>query len=395
MSSPPRKGRLRRKLALLVLSMVIVDQALQWTVLRDGLFLKQPIAPFEPPIFTDRQQRLLDEYVARLDNPQAFERRSLFDAELGWCPKPGMRRNGRSYDWSGSRIGLRPLPRQRSAAKRIALVGCSFTEGLEVESHESWAARLEEMHPELEVANLGFGGFGMDQAYLRAMRDALPLEPDEVWLGLFPSGVLRTSTHFSPVHLHWHARGVLFKPRLRATRDLGLEVIPSPAKTPEDIPRLLADQTAFFEAMQTDHWVARVPGAYAPRGSRWLHRSGFGRLFLTFLEAGGRDSTPFLRDRESDIYRLHLALILDLHETLQAQGRILRVLVLPGSPDLEARREGAPWADLIAEVEAAGITTLDPSDGLTGEGLWQPEGHYSPRANRIVAEAISAGWLSE
>ena len=395
----PRR-RLGRKLALLVLSLAVVDQALHWTVLRDGLLRGTHVAPFDPPLFSDTQRRLLEQYEDQLADPGTFSRRSLFDPDLGWCPRPGMRRRLRSYDWAGAREGLRALPEQRSAARRIALVGCSFTEGHEVEATESWAAQLEALAPELEVANLGVGGYGADQAYLRALRDALPLEPDEVWLGLYPSGVVRTTTHFSPVQLHWRARAVLFKPRLEVTAD-GVVVIPSPAQAPEDVPRLLSDQSALFEALATDHWVRRTPAAYAPRGSRWQHHSGLARLALTWLEHGGRDSHAWLRDEESEVFRVHLALLRDLHHALAADGRVLRIVILPDSGDLEAKQGVAPWSPLVDAIEAENIPVLDVSEtlilagGAQASDLWQPEGHYSPRANRLVAEALYAAWLVE
>ena len=399
---PPRPlRRLWRKLALLVLSLAVVDQALQWTVLRDGLLLGIHVAPFDPPLFSDTQRRLLEQYEEQLADPGTFARRSLFDAHLGWCPRPGMRRRLRTYDWAGAREGLRALPEQRTAARRIALVGCSFTEGHEVEATESWAAQLEALAPDLELANLGVGGYGADQAYLRALRDALPLEPDEVWLGLYPSGVQRTTTHFSPLQLHWRARSVLFKPRLSLNGDGGLEVLPSPAQAPEDVPRLLSDQAALFAALATDHWVRRAPAAYAARGSRWQHHSGLARLAVTLLERGGRDPYASLRDEDSEVFQVHLALVRDLRRTLADSGRVLRVVILPDSRDVAEAGAAPPWMRLVAAIEAEGVPVLDASrtlalaGGAQASDLWQPEGHYSPRANRLVAEALHAAWLEE
>lgn len=391
-----------RPLALAVVAAVAVDQALLWTVLGDGELLGHPVAPYAPPLFTSGQESLLRRYEGWLEEPRVFERRSLFDPELGWCPRPGMRRGSREYDRVGARVGIAPLPEERPAGSRlVALVGCSFTEGHEVEGDESWAARLEEEHEDLLVANLGVGGYGVDQALLRARRDALPIAPDEVWLGFFPGGVLRSTTHFPPIQNKW-ARGVLFKPRFVLAADGALELVESPAREPSDVPRLLHDQRALFEAVaETDLWVRRVPAAFAPLGSRWVHRTALGRLVMTWREHGDREIAPWLRDETSEVFRLHRALVLALRDEVAARGARFRLVVLPSGLALAQRaRDGRGyWEGLTDELRAAGVEVLDASKALQAAGgaeepgLWMPEGHYSPEANAVVAREIAERWL--
>lgn len=406
--APPRSRgarRLPRLLALAALTVVLVDQGLQWTVLRDGRFLSQRVIPFDPPLFSELQDRLLREYEEDLADPARFERTSMFDADLGWCPRPETRRAGRTYDRVGARIGHAALPLERpSGARLVALVGCSFTEGHEVEAHESWAALVEASDADLLVANLGVGGYGVDQALLRARRDALPLEPDEVWLGFYPGGVLRTTTHFPPIQYKWRARGVLFKPRFVLDTRGEPELVPSPARTPGDVPRLIRSQRDLFDAIaDTDLWVRRAPAAYAPRGASWVHRSALARLGVTWYEHRGRDAAAWLRDETSEVHRLHRAMILALRADVEAAGARFRVLILPASPDLARRAAegGGYWDSLRVELVGAGVEVLDTSPALAAAGgaeepgLWMPGGHYSPRANELVAETVAERWLGE
>ncbi len=392
-----------RKLALAAISLVVLDQALQWSVLRDGEFLGVRIAPFGRPLFSRTQEHLLEKFEEQLADPTGFERHSVFDSDLGWCPRAGMRRGGRTYDWAGARIGLAPLPRERASDERlVALVGCSFTEGHEVADHQSWAALLEADPHGLRIANLGVGGYGVDQALLRARRDALRLEPAEVWLGFFPGGALRVTTQFPPIQSKWRARGVLFKPRFLLGEDGSLELVPSPAREPTDVPRLLRDPAALFGALRCgDAWVRRAPAAYAPRGSHWVHYSAFARLLTTWYEHGGRQVVPRLRDTGDEVYRLQRALILGLRDEVAGSGARFRVVVLPSAPDLaqHARDGRGYWGALLEELNAAGIEVLDPSARLQAAGgadepsLWMPGGHYSPAANALVAEEIAQNWL--
>ena len=96
-----------------------------------------------------------------------------FDAELGWCPRRDAGSGEFRYDWAGARIADAPLARAKHAGtKRIVAMGDSFVLGIEVAARESWCAELPRELPNVEVANLGVGSYGTDQAFLRWRRDA-------------------------------------------------------------------------------------------------------------------------------------------------------------------------------------------------------------------------------
>ena len=397
----------RRRLLGLALSaalLVALDQVILYTLLADGVLLGHELAPFAPPLYGARQHSMLLEYEDMLANRrEQFERQTQFDADLGWCPRPGYVSKLATFDWAGSRVAHAPLPEEIPAgSKLVALVGCSFTHGSEVLGHESWAARLEELTTDTLFGNFGVAGHGIDQALLRYRRDVTPLAPDEVWLGYFPGAALRPTSHFPPLFGRWRTRTLFFKPCFTLDAEGALELHPSPARAPEDIPRLLRDPLAFLAAVEEgDRWIARARPAHLPLGSHWSHRTALSRLALTYHERGGRDTEALLADPASEVFALNRTIVLQLKREVEERGARFRMLVLPGGQDLEGLAPGARgyWRNWVDELEQRGVEVLDVTPDLLragvvqGEEFWMPEGHYTPRSNRLVAEAIAAAWF--
>jgi len=398
---PRSPSRIRRfgGLALLAAAIfVAADQLLLHTLLASDRLGERYVAPFDPPLFTTDQRARLEEYRALVREGSGRSGSSAFDAELGWCPRPGRPSTTIAYDELGCRVGVAPLePSRVPGVRRIVVVGCSFTHGDEVRGEETWAAMLDESRADLEVANLGVGGYGLDQALLRLRRDGTMLEPDEVWLGLLPSAGLRVVTCFTPACQHWTGI-VRFKPRFVLDLAGELRLLPSPAHDLAGVLRLLADQRAFLAAVgDSDAWVRRAPLAYAPRGSSLLHHSAVGRLALTAHEACGRDLEAAMIDGRSEVHTVTRAIVRAAHEETEAVGARFRLLVLPSRADLLplATGEEPYWSALVASLRADGVEVRDLSDALLAAGVlhdeacWAPQGHYSPRTNAIVAGALS------
>jgi hypothetical protein len=113
------------------------------------------------------------------------------DPELGWGPWPGRRvfdTFSQEVVPPGVRVtGVTAAP----GARRVALVGDSFTFGHDVDDADTWAAGLARRRPDLEILNFGVDGYGHDQAWLRTRRDVLPTRPSVVVLGFVHVDVLR------------------------------------------------------------------------------------------------------------------------------------------------------------------------------------------------------------
>lgn len=391
---------LRRVLLLLVLGLAL-DQGLQHTVLADGELAGRRIAPFDPPLFSSAQRDLLARLRGAVAGDEELLRESQHDGELGWAPRPGAPHGALyRYDERGARIAGSSVAAEPGtgdpARRRVVLVGCSFTRGDEVRGEHTWAAALEEARPDLELVNLGMGGYGIDQALLRWRRDGRPLRADEVWLGVVPTALRRILGHYPPAQRHW-AISVLFKPRFVLDGQGALVHVPNPAPTREAVLALLDDQRAFLAAVgASDHWVRRAPLAWAPRGSSWLHALALPRLVLTWHEGLQRDPRPWLRDPTSEVRRLALAIATAFRDECGASGATFRVVVLPGPEDLRHARGGErAWSGLLADLDDRGIEHVDLTDVLLAAEVdrdpdaWMPGGHYAPQTNALVGATLA------
>jgi hypothetical protein len=384
-------SRSRIRLLLCLGAVVAVDQVVQVAVLDDGYLGSCRIAPFAPPIFAPVQTDALERIRSHLATDD-------FDAELGWCSKAGDGGDAATYDWAGCRIGNKPLARERSpGVRRAVAIGCSFTVGDEVEAHDTWEAELERLVPHLEVANLGVGGYGLDQCLLRLRRDGTRLHPDEVWLGVLPSVMLRTVTTYPPALSHWDFP-VCFKPRFELEPNGELRFVPSPARSLEDVVRLLSSQSDFLDAVgDSDRWVARAPAAYAPFGSSVLHRSSFARVALTLHEMRERSVAAELRDPATELFQLTLQLCRTARNDAERAGAHFKIWLLPDRRDLQDldQNGSAYWTHWVEALRDDGIDVFELTEalrtagGATAPRLWAPRTHYSAEGNRVVARALA------
>jgi hypothetical protein len=105
-----------------------------------------------------------------------------YDPDLGWVAKPnvalpdfwkkgvGVRTNGQRFR------ATYDIPPAVAAGKlRVVCSGDSFTFGDGVDNPDTWCQQLASRDSRLEPVNLGQGGYGTDQAYLRFLRDTTSL----------------------------------------------------------------------------------------------------------------------------------------------------------------------------------------------------------------------------
>ncbi len=382
---------------VLCVSAGVVDQALQYSTLRDGYFLGRRIAPFDPPFFTHDQEQRYERYVELARDPERARAESDFDADLGWVSRAAPHDTTYRFDTRGCRIGGAAVPSERSAGvRRAAAFGCSFTFGQEVQSAETWVARVDEARPDLEVLNFGAGAYGLDQALLRYRRDGVRESLDEVWLGVLPTAVLRNVSTYHPAYRHWNAV-LLFKPRFELGEGDELVLVENPARSLAEEVRLLGSQAEFVRAVgEHDQFVAKHPTAYAPFGSSLWHRSALARLTMTWFESRGRDPRPYLLDDQSEAFRVELRIVEEFAREARANGARFRVVILPSQGDLQdARSLGRPaWEGLCDAWRASGIEVFDAGVALLAAGadedpqMWAPGGHYSAAGNALVADAL-------
>jgi len=133
------KRSIARKLLVVLVALLVADQIVQHTLLRDGLFFGRWVVPFDPPLFTSLQKKRVADIASIVAGRAEPRLDSAFDAELGWCPVPDSSVDAYSFDWSGSRLCERPLAATKDPQrKRVVTLGCSFVLGVEVAARDSW-----------------------------------------------------------------------------------------------------------------------------------------------------------------------------------------------------------------------------------------------------------------
>lgn len=115
----------------------------------------------------------------------AERKHTRYDAELGWVNMPNLAISnlyGAGKHLHINNLGFRGRERVDAVvapmARRIVLSGDSFTFGYGVGDEHTWGAGLERRWEHVDVLNLGLGGYGVGQAYLRYLRDGMTLDHD-------------------------------------------------------------------------------------------------------------------------------------------------------------------------------------------------------------------------
>jgi hypothetical protein len=177
---------------------------------------------------------------------------AVFDAQLGWRPRPGLRHGLDVIDSVGARSTREYATLPPAGTWRIAAFGDSFVYGSEVRTEEAWPARLEQALENSEVLNLGVPGYGPDQAYLRFLEEVGHVYPHTVIFAISTPALLRIGTVsavFQTERPHF-----LAKPRFELDEAGRLTLQPNPIQRLQDLQRFAADPAALRELGAHDDW---------------------------------------------------------------------------------------------------------------------------------------------
>ncbi len=308
------------------------------------------------------------------------------DDVLGWTVGPS-RTSADGLSFS-SVEGLRsprpgitfPVP---SGKRRIALVGDSFTFCLDVPYEHSWGHELERhLGPEFQVLNFAVRGYGVDQAYLRYLRDVIAWRPEVVIFGVFPHDLVRSMVVYPFIAFpEWDYP--FSKPRFVAT-SRGVTPLNEPALRPE---------TIFGRHTITDLPFLQYDWGYDPAHWRWspLHRL-YAYRFLTSV----RPATPSPRDDVSDkaLESVNAGVLRAFVDAVHAEGATPLVIYLPARLDLDLRLAAPARNNALAQrilTTATGRYTDLTSCVLAvrPEGRFVPGArHYSHETNVAIAQCL-------
>ena len=316
------------------------------------------------------------QFVKELKRPRF--RQYMFDQEIGWAYRPnvwikdafarGIGFKTNSQGFRGSPELARTVP---PGKKRLLCSGDSFTAGIGVKDDETWCSQVALREPRLETANLGVGGYGLDQMYLRYRRYKDSLDHQVHVVAVIGDDFFRIR---SPKFLD-RAKPVL---EIRnGLLTIGNFPLPSPTLS------------------------SRVRNSLSTAGLQ-LRSVDLG---IDLLERARRRLRPSAEVRHAETKRLSAAILEALQGVCRQKDCTLFLLYLPSEPECqghapdeglhafwneEARRRGVPSLDLTEACRAI------PADEKESLFIQQNEryvdkgiaGHYSARGHRFVAEHL-------
>jgi hypothetical protein len=304
----------------------------------------------------------------RFPQPNKFTGYHIYDAELGWVPKPerinvwgetvtilkgGIRSNGRDEEASEN-IDKADHP--------ILTVGDSYTFGDQVSDSQTWPAQLEKLSGKI-VINGGVDGYGVDQAFLRAQHLLNHSRFSTLIFSFIPDDIRRTQMSVM------FATAKPFFDFKNGRLTLENVPVPRPSFLPQKENVLLA----------------------APEHSRLVH-TVMKRLFPEWWLSAPSETQ--VQDRETAI-KVACALLRKLEGITRSRGIELIVLAQhwefePASETREAARALSCISDpatRIVDLEPE-LSRLRASDPGAYHHLFNPFLHMTARGNEFVARAI-------
>ena len=316
------------------------------------------------------------------------------DKLLGWTIGPG--RTAESY--SSNPQGVRTTDSATFAAVRpqgryrIVTVGDSFTHGDDVANDETWQHYLNESDPRYQVVNLGVGGYGTDQAFLRwrKRRDEFPAHA--VILGIWPENICR-NLNVDRFYLAGGCSSAL-KPRFYMNEQGKLTLLDAVSAPREQ--QVAALRTPDDSAlMKHEYWRKPFTRHWSPLYASRLLQTVFSVSAMLQMKAARQaiydDTDPAGNDLTVEIAKQFTA-------EVKASKALPVIMVLPMDVLLAQYGEDGSLP-LVQKLRAAGLEVIDASPkmlaaaktrGVDIDSLVRPRGHYSPEGNQVIAEVLHA-----
>lgn len=379
---------MRRKLLL-----ALGSAALTWVALE--LFLVR----LAPPVgvagtgqsvrsVLDPSDELRERWSERLERLRARSGQApaglhSYSQRYGWWNAPGAAGEQRGQAVQVNEVGARgarPLtPEPPPGAARVVCYGESFTFGTEVGDDEAWPARLEAgSEGGYEVWNLAVGGWGTDQALLRARDTLAELDPDVVLLGLLSENIGRNVNRVR--NAYWPGTDLpMVKPRF-VLEDGTLRLLPLPYGDEAAVLEAALDGSLGFDLAPHEYW--------APTGTVL----GSHVLGAVVRRRVRRRNWYDLWRGDTEPRRVTVALCAAFCSEARAAGaRFAGVVVFPAKGEVDYGDQDEAQETLAA----AGVPVLDVSPVIRrlGDEAYAID-HFTAQTNDEVAVAVGA-WLAE
>lgn len=288
-----------------------------------------------------------------------------YDELLGWINKPNVYINdlwgtGRYHKTNSQscRNDKDFTVKVPQGKIRIICTGDSFTEGVGVSNDKTWCNLLSSIDNRLETVNMGQAGYGIDQAYLRYMRDGRKLEHDIHIFAFINDNFRRATKNIS--------NSFYPKPVFNLQHDkLVLDNVPVPQYNPYTA-KLKTITTAIRDGSKIFDLLGKIKGINAIVNSE-IDNDKVNKIALKIFES--------------------------LHQVNKESGSVLVVLYLGISDDYFKELPRRKF--LSDELSKRGIIFIDLTDGIIQQPFYRMfDNHYSEYGNKFVADILYEKLLS-
>lgn len=309
--------------------------------------------------------------------------------------------------------GMRDVERvreRRADVPRIAILGDSFMEGMQVDIQEIFSQRLEAelegllQTPEVEVLNFGVSGYGTVQEYWTYRERVRAFHPDVVVLAFFlGNDVADNSPSLS---------GDSHRPHFRLAPDGELEAIPFEPYSVSPAVRWLK------EHLQLYGWLfkraTRVPAlrqvlihradvAPPPTSTPPQRPSGATAEVATAV-AASQAGTPL-----EEAWRVSEAVVDRLRNEVLSDGHGFLMVVIPEVSALRAPRPSSGWRSVAAArverlcaraalecvfLETSFAEACPQGGACVDQFFLECDGHFAPKGHALAAHVVARALAS-
>lgn len=328
----------------------------------------------------------------------------IYDPQTGFRLRPGMRstwtvENPGRFAFNSSGFRDNEWNAAKHTPYRVAVLGDSFAEALQVNLDQSFPKLIEKQLPNVEVMNFGVNGHGQVEELLTYRTYVRPFRPDLVVLAFFPGNDCLDNWRRSRPSLK-------FPVSVTTTPD-GVMIVPSPGAGRLGWLRAFIDsamyRSSLLQRLQEARKAAfRRASARVGIGEAGLWEGAFGnpagtvRDFDAMWGLTEKLVLQIFRDITADTGRPDGLLVACLTEGMQVH-RAQRDQFLkehPGlDPDYAERRlqafcaaNGIPFVALSQDLLRFNESSGKFLHGFDGSG----DGHYNVDGHRLAAEAVAA-----
>jgi hypothetical protein len=263
-------------------------------------------------------------------------------------------------------------------------VGDSYTFGEEVRYEDAWVSRLaSELNPRCQVLNFAVGGYGIDQMYLRYMKDIRPWNPDLVVLAFVNHDVIRTLSVYSFL-LFPGGETPFAKPRF-VLNGGKLTQLNQPLISPED----MFSVSAIRDLPYISYDVHYKRTEWDRPGWQLIWHSYLFRLLISAYPLH-EDERPEIS--ETVVQEINTEIFRTFREEVKKGGAKSLIVYLPSVDEVPGR---LPWVPIGQKIlREADIPHVDLRDCMADNftpQMFMPVGrgqHYSPEGNRVAAQCV-------